>query len=47
MKKNKNVRYFTSFKQENEAEQKRCKMLKPEESLKECAILQDRKWGIG
>ena len=47
MNRNLTVEIFHSFKEENEAENKRRSQMTTEERLREFAILQERKWGPG
>ena len=42
---NKNVKFFSSFQEENEAETQRRREMTREEIYKEFSILQDRRWG--
>ena len=45
MKKNLNIKIFSSFEEEAEAEYKRRAEQSPQERMKEFAILQERCWG--
>lgn len=46
MNRNLKVEIFYSFKEENEAENKRRSQMTIEDRLKEFAILQERRWGV-
>ncbi|KAA3612021.1 MAG: hypothetical protein D8M58_19945 [Calditrichaeota bacterium] len=43
--KNKTVKIFSSFEEENEAEQKRRRQMTSEERMREFSVLMDRRWG--
>jgi hypothetical protein len=45
MQRKSNVRVFTSFENENEAEHRRLARMSPQERMLEFSVLQGRRWG--